>query len=304
MLASSSTFSRVESSSSSNSNSNVHKASSQLLLRGTRDGDLTATLLSSSSSSASRSHTTGGSTSRSSERAPLFTWADLTAIVSRGNLQLLARHPDDVRDYFAWMDSIKSTYGSVTAFLLSERFTATKLLEKASSSSSGSAPLRAEGGQQRCFQSSFQPGRECQILVNDWPYSVPAQVTHQVVWSYLPILHRDLVASQHVDEPIATAAWSIIAKRGLCGTLTRTGLTIPTVKDHAAHLPDLLSPLAATPDAEAELQKTLEKACVQLVRFIELHWDLAANEVAFFANPPSLQSVPSLAHFHVLVKAV
>ncbi|EST07678.1 Protein of unknown function DUF3605 [Kalmanozyma brasiliensis GHG001] len=279
MLASSSTISRLDA---------PHTKHTALLLRGTRDGDLAATLSSTSSSSA---------TPRA-ERKALFTWSDLLDIVSSGNLQSLSRHPDDLAEYFAWMDSVKSSYGSVTSFLLRERFTATKLLEVASSSKASHGSIASSEDEVR-FRSAFKVGIECQILTNDWPYSVPSTVSHQVVWSYRPILHSSLVA----DSPLASQAWSIIAKRGLCGTLTSTGLTIPSLDQHAAHLPELK--LATLSQIETEqLERALRTACRDLTEFIAHHWDLRRNEVAFFANPPSLQSVPSLAHFHVLVRPI
>lgn len=275
MLASSSTLSRFEP---------CHHDAAQLLLRGTRDGDLAAALQSSPSTS-------------NAERTPLFSWSDLLRIVSSGNLQHLSRHPDALREYFAWMDSIKSTYGSVTSFLLSERFTATKLLEK--SSTTNKSQVSADG---RCFRSNFVPGVDCQILLNDWPYSIPHDAQHYVVWSCCPILHRDLVFEQNVDEETAKLSWSIVSKRGLCGTLTpTTGLRVPTIKDHSTHLPDLLPTI---PGKQERLQQTLKTACLNLVTFIQSHWNTSIYEVAFFANPPSLQSVPSLAHFHVLVKNI
>ncbi|TKY87118.1 hypothetical protein EX895_003795 [Sporisorium graminicola] len=278
MLASSHTISRVETTPSHSTAS-----TSQLLLRGTRDGDLVAALSSSSSSSSPTA----------SERAPLFTWGELSEIVSSGQLHKLARHPDDLKEYFAWMTSVKESYGSVTNFLLSERFTATRLLEKASSSSSFAQPQDTEV---RCFRSDFVPGLDCQILVNDWPYSVPRDVTHYVVWSHLPILHPDLVA--HARPQTAQRAWSIIAKRGLCATLS------PTASPRAAFPP--LDNLTSTSDLveqeQVDLHNTLRSACAPLIEFIACHWNTARSEVAFFANPPSLQSVPSLAHFHVLVK--
>lgn len=259
----------------------------QLLLRGTRDGELAATLSPSP-------HPPSRPSTRRPERVPLFTWAALVDIISSGNLQKLSRHPDDLREYFAWMDSIKTVYGSVSSFLIAERFTATCLLEKPP------ARVHAEQAQApKCFQSSFTPGNECQVLVNDWPYSVPSGVTHYVVWSYLPILHPDLMQlHSDVDEDVRASAWSVIAKRGLCGTLSpHTGLRVPSIADHRAHLPDLVSSLP-----ENEVHKTLTTACTHLVGFIQHHWDMHTHEAAFFANPPSLQSVPALAHFHVLVK--
>lgn len=279
MLAPSATF-------STSLRSSAKPPHSQLLLRGTRDGDLAATL----SSSASTSYT--AATSSALVRTPLFTWADLLRIIGSGNLQQLSRHPEDLREYFAWTDSVKSSYGSVQNFLLSERFTASYLLDR---------PSRSGEGGSRCFRSHFVEGRECQVLVNDWPYSVPSEVTHHVVWSYLPILHPDLVCSEE-EEKVRESAWGIIAKRGLCGTLThKAGLTLPTLAEHKTHLPHLI---ASIEDAglEGKVQNAMQKACQDLVRFIKGRWDMQRYEAAFFANPPSLQSVPSLAHFHVLIR--
>lgn len=290
MMASATTCARVE---PVTHNAPSH-STSQLLLRGTRDGDLAATLLSSQSQSSS-SLSTASSPKSKCDRTPLFTWLDLVRIVSTGNLERLSRHPDDLREYFAWMDSVKSSYGSVTAFLLRERFTATELLKKAACAS------HVEQCKEPCFRSYLRPGVDCQILVNDWPYSVPRHVTHHVVWSHVPILHRKLVIEQQCNQDVAALAWSIISKRGLCGTITGSLLTVPTVKDHASHLPDLVT---ISSDLQDALQQTLHRASHHLVQFIHLHWDTRRCDIAFFANPPSLQSVPSLAHFHVLVKSV
>ncbi|SPO23221.1 uncharacterized protein UTRI_01899 [Ustilago trichophora] len=282
--------------------------SSQLTLRGTRDGDLAATLLSHNPSSSNTTLTTSHPSGTKPERTPLFTWAQLQTIISSGNLQLLSRHPQDLREYFAWMDSVKLSYGSVTNFLLCERFTASKLLEKAKASScctSKSASDCTKEGKDRCFRSYFKQGVDCQILVNDWPYSVPEGVVHHVVWSYLPILHRDLVSKPN-DSDVESIAWNVVAKRGLCGTISPdTGLKIPSLQDHISHLSDLkLSLTGKDQHLQNKVEETLREACQELVRFIRDHWDMERCEAAFFANPPSLQSVPSLAHFHVLIKHI
>lgn len=273
----------------------LHATSSRhapLLLRGTLDGELAASFSSQSSSTPSTSTTAFNDTSANSIRTPLFTWSNLLNIVSSGNLQQLARHPDDLREYFAWMQDIRSTYGSTASFLLAERFTATYLLQRPSS------PTSKVGKEVRCFRSHFEPGLECQILLNDWPYSVPQGVKHYVVWSYLPILHSDLVSS--AQEEIRDKAWDIVAKRGLCGTLTRkTGLQVPTMEDHKRNMPELSF---ESKQQEQQVATALQEACGELVSFIGRHWNTKEVELAFFANPSSLQSVPALAHFHVLVK--
>ncbi|PWZ00533.1 hypothetical protein BCV70DRAFT_159925 [Testicularia cyperi] len=234
-------------------------------------------------------------------RPALFTWSQLLDIVSTGNLQKLSRHPEDLREYFAWIDQIKLRYGSVHSYLLAEKLTAPKLIRKGKGTVHP-APLSKGFSEATCFQSHFVPGEDCQILVNDWPYSIPKDVTHHVVWSHLPILHRDLVDDAQFDSVTTDLAWAVIAKRGLCGTLSPLhGLQIPSIHQHLVHLPTLL------PENTDEAQKdriglAVKSACSHLVDFINTHWDLERHEACFFANPPSLQSVPSLAHFHVLIR--
>ncbi|KAJ1040384.1 hypothetical protein NDA11_004744 [Ustilago hordei] len=131
MLASSSTFASTTFHSSFTSSSSPH---APLLLRGTREGELAATLSSDPylphSSSTAASSSPG--LSSKAERNPLFTWPDVLRIVSTGILQHLARHPDELREYFAWMDDIRNTYGSTDSFLLAERFTARYLFSRPS----------------------------------------------------------------------------------------------------------------------------------------------------------------------------
>ncbi|SPC66985.1 uncharacterized protein UHOD_02557 [Ustilago sp. UG-2017b] len=252
MLASSSTFASTTLHSSFTSSSCPH---APLLLRGTCEGELAATLSShpylphSSSTAASSSP----GLSSKAERNPLFTWPDVLCIVSTGILQHLARHPDDLREYFAWMDDIRNTYGSTDSFLLAERFTARYLLSRPSQQ------------QAKAKRNHFEPWLECQILLNGWPYSVPKGVTHWVVWSYLPILLPDLVEAE--ESAVKEKIWRIVAKRGLCGTLDTTkGLKVPTVEDHKRNMPDLS---LKGKEEEEEVGKVLRGACGELVKFIE-----------------------------------
>lgn len=124
------------------------------------------------------------------------------------------------------------------------------------------------------------------------------------MWSYLPILHSDLVGKEGVEVEVKAAAWGIVAKRGLCGILTKKGgLKVPSVQDHAKHLPELWTAIEER-SLEKRVQRVMQAACQDIVTFISQHWDMDRYEAAFFANPPSLQSVPSLAHFHVLVRPI
>lgn len=194
------------------------------------------------------------------------------------------------------MENIRQQYGAVHSYIISEKLSAVKLIG-ARNESLTSLP-RAP----RHFEASFVPGDDCQILVNDWPYSVPHNVIHHVIWSYLPILHPDLVSPLlFPDADIRDQAWSIISRRGLCGALATNGdLRMPSLADHLVHLPSI----NIDPTSHSKVEAAIRSACSHLVIFIRQHWDLKTHEAVFFANPPSLQSVPSLAHFHALVKPI
>lgn len=43
-------------------------------------------------------------------------------------------------------------------------------------------------------------------------------------------------------------------------------------------------------------------ASAELGRFVRRHWDVDRYECIWFANPPHLQSIKGVSHFHVLVR--
>ncbi|KAL9074727.1 MAG: hypothetical protein Q9161_002096 [Pseudevernia consocians] len=104
-------------------------------------------------------------------------WEDLKEIIAAYNLAILKRKPSDLRRYIKWTNQTKATYGSITAFILSER-----LRWKTLPTSSGGSPS---------FQCNntipFTDPSDYKILLNDWPYGFTPDVTHIVVWSKVRI---------------------------------------------------------------------------------------------------------------------
>lgn len=104
-------------------------------------------------------------------------WEDLKEIIAANNLAILKRKPSDLRRYIEWTNQTKATYGSITAFILSER-----LHWKTLSTSSG------ESTSFECNNTiPFTDSTDYKILLNDWPYGFTPDVTHIIVWSKVRI---------------------------------------------------------------------------------------------------------------------
>ena len=98
--------------------------------------------------------------------------------VAANDLAILKRKPSDLQRYIKWTNQTKAAYGSITAFILSERLHWKTL----STLSSGEIPS---------FQCAnpipFTDPSDYKVLLNDWPYGFTPDVTHIVVWSKVRI---------------------------------------------------------------------------------------------------------------------
>lgn len=107
-------------------------------------------------------------------------WDDLKDIIATNNLAILKRKPSHLRRYIKWTNQTKNTYGSITAFILSER-----LYWKA---------LPLVNGESPSFQCNntvpFTDPNDYKILLNDWPYGFTSDVTHIVIWSKVRIAEQ------------------------------------------------------------------------------------------------------------------
>ena len=99
------------------------------------------------------------------------------SLVAANNLAILKRKPSDLRRYIKWTNQTKATYGSITAFVLSERLQ----WENLSTSNEDSPSFQCKNA------TPFTNPSDYQILLNDWPYGFTSDVTHIVVWSKVRI---------------------------------------------------------------------------------------------------------------------
>ena len=100
-----------------------------------------------------------------------------TSVAAANNLAILKRKPSDLLRYINWTNQAKATYGSITAFILSERLQWDNL-----STSNEESPIF-----QCKSKTPLNDPNDYKILLNDWPYGFTSDVTHIVVWSKVRI---------------------------------------------------------------------------------------------------------------------
>lgn len=109
------------------------------------------------------------------EHGKVFSWAEVRDIVETNNLQLIRRKPSQRLVYKAWCKDIIAAYGSITAYMCTERLRWTPQ----PNSSADTGPMFNYQDPTPFTQSS-----DFKILRNDWPYgSFEPGITHLIVWS-------------------------------------------------------------------------------------------------------------------------
>ncbi|KAK4702152.1 hypothetical protein P7C70_g4076, partial [Phenoliferia sp. Uapishka_3] len=108
------------------------------------------------------------------------------------------------------------------------------------------------------------------IRRNDWRYGVPAEVEHWVVWTPLPILTPERCEG-------TTTPWPKVDDLGVTGFTGGDGSLVGFGSGENG------------PGSEIEA-------------FVKERWPEDKWETAWFVNPPRLQSVKGLAHFHVMTR--
>ncbi|KAF2822433.1 hypothetical protein CC86DRAFT_329987 [Ophiobolus disseminans] len=96
------------------------------------------------------------------ETYTLLTWDEVREFVRIDRVDKFHRKPSELRRYRQFTHHLVKEYGSIMAFMLSERL-------KWNS-------LEAKG-------SPFQHDCDIKILFNDWPYGIDPDIVHLVVWT-------------------------------------------------------------------------------------------------------------------------
>ncbi|EIN12656.1 hypothetical protein PUNSTDRAFT_97471 [Punctularia strigosozonata HHB-11173 SS5] len=262
-----------------------------------------------------------------------FTWRQLKAFVNSGDLGLLKRDKQLQQRYDQWSVGIKQEYGSMVNYLLQKRLrwgepdtqaAIRSVLDDDPDAYRGGRPdvaaapvtplvtqdvvtLPAEENLPEpplAFQHEYftadTPSELLSVIQNDWPYSVPPEVEHTLIWTKLPIVHDALVPA------------SIRARIHQDGLWGFTGTPPDDPPPSPSHVTDALPALAewgVTPDklvrsprGTDEEEALVRRAGREVQEFVKRRWDERVWETAWFVNPQRLQSIPGLAHIHVFAR--
>ncbi|KAF8073891.1 hypothetical protein FPV67DRAFT_773028 [Lyophyllum atratum] len=245
-----------------------------------------------------------------------FSWTQLKTFVNSGDLGLLKRDQKLQERYLLWAEGIKAEYGSIVNYLTNYRLQWGKRDNLSLLPSALDVDEEAPEAQlSLCipvdkkvakvlpplpdnapkYFTRDTPPEFLSIIQNDWPYSVPPEVEHTLIWTRIPIYHNDLVA-----EFIAAR----IAQDGLCG-FTGNSSPPPSPSTLPSCLPALsdwgitMDKLIRSEKGTEEEDTLVRRAGHEVHEFVRQRWDEEKWETAWFVNPQRLQSVPGLAHIHV-----
>ncbi|EIW74721.1 hypothetical protein CONPUDRAFT_113308 [Coniophora puteana RWD-64-598 SS2] len=239
-----------------------------------------------------------------------FTWEQLKRIISYGDLGLLKRDNKLQERYMIWSDVVRRQHdGDMKKYLTDVRLnwghpdTICKLPSSLPREWPASHPNGSVNGTTSSpnaftrdlpFDSPY-----LSIIINDWPYSVPPEVEHALIWTRLPFLEQRIEDDDGLwgltgtDAPRAADGGRLqLSDLDDClEILKEWGVKREAVKDWSR-------PSSRTP----EEQEMLDQAAEEVGGFVKRLWPADGWETAWFVNPPRLQSVPGLAHAHVFAR--
>ncbi|KAF9525517.1 hypothetical protein CPB83DRAFT_545845 [Crepidotus variabilis] len=239
---------------------------------------------------------------------PKFTWEQLKTFVNSGDLGLLKRDKQLQKRYNEWSVGIVKEYGSMVNYLLQYRLQwgkadalsllPSELVDERFLSSPGNSHLGASLTDPPPYFSWETPIKGLSIIQNDWPYSVPADVEHTLIWTKAPIYHPDLVHESIIVRIEQDGLWGFTGLHSPPPSPSTLPSCLPSLTDWGITIEKLIRSAPPTPE-EAVL---IEKAGREVHRYVKNRWLEDEWETAWFVNPPRLQSVPGLAHVHVFAR--
>ncbi|WVW78067.1 hypothetical protein I302_100018 [Kwoniella bestiolae CBS 10118] len=255
----------------------------------------------------------------------MFTWGELKDIIVSGKLECLMRNKQMQARYNTWIKGIKEKYGSTENYLRRGRLPFPQSAPEPTFDSNGSSSSIPYEYLTYDSEKGFDESKYA-VLTNDWPYNIPHGVRHFCVWSKVPVAHRSLVN----DDP---SLWTKIEEEGLGGFTGILPFAAPVKPSEDPSCPPSI-PNGTSANFQRPLgwgatelsdfnedswlavdlkfggdefrrgagKQYVSKGGQEVQKMVEALWDVRGFECLWFVNPPRLQSVPGLSHFHVLVR--
>ncbi|TFK33006.1 hypothetical protein BDQ12DRAFT_615970 [Crucibulum laeve] len=246
-----------------------------------------------------------------------FTWEQLKTFVNSGDLGLLKRDRSLQKRYNQWAVGVKEKYGSLVNYLLNHRLQWGQPDTLSALKSALDDPLEIDTGRAppvvdpsipkqlpplpedapKYF--TFETPREyLSIIQNDWPYSVPPEVEHTLIWTRVPIFHSELVHESVKDRINQDGLWGFTGNVSPPPSPSHLPECLPALSDWGITIDKLIRSEKGTNEEE----ELVRRAGEEVHRFVQSRWAESEWETAWFVNPPRLQSVPGLAHIHVFAR--
>lgn len=254
----------------------------------------------------------------------LMSWEHIQQVVAQDDLDYLIRHPDCENRYIAWGKGIREHYGGLENYICQVRLGWEKSDGLLSTDRINGVPVE-KGDGLLCNSSdgadvdprSFFSDEVAidtnlvKMIPNDWPYAMPAECGHSVIWCKVPILDKVLFAGKDTPFPAGPVreavykAVEIDGIRGLSGNERRIASVGHKTKGLLAESAEVKSWMRETMgggmSADGNLALVAERAQAWAGRFIDKYvkaqWPEQDWETAYFCNPPHLRTVPGLSHF-------
>ncbi|KAH9948866.1 hypothetical protein B0H21DRAFT_689339 [Amylocystis lapponica] len=244
-----------------------------------------------------------------------FTWQQLKTFVNAGDLGLLKRDKKLQIRYETWGAGVRAEYGSMVNYLLTHRLQwgkpdALSLLRSVLDGPAASviSNISTDGPRRPgelppipdnapSYFTADTPPELISIIMNDWPYSVPPEIEHTLIWTRLPIMPPDLPPSVS-KRLLQDGLWGFTGSLEPPPSPSALPACLPALAEWGTTLESLVCSPRGTEEEEALVRDTGK----EVATFVKRRWVEREWETAWFVNPPRLQSVPGLAHAHVFAR--
>ncbi|KAK1226159.1 hypothetical protein PQX77_010870 [Marasmius sp. AFHP31] len=220
-----------------------------------------------------------------------FTWNQLKTFVNSGDLGLLKRDKKLQQRYNAWSAGIREQYGSLVNYLLKHRLQWGKpdtlsilpsSLREEEVIIDPATPSKSSVSGPPPYFTRDVPSEYISIIQNDWPYSVPVEIEHTLIWTKVPIYHSDIVPPSIAPRINQDGIWGFTGNSSPPPSPSGLPSCLPALSEWGITEDKMIVSQKGTQEEE----ELVRKAGVEVNEFIRKRWNEDEWETAWFVNPP------------------
>ncbi|KAJ2933408.1 hypothetical protein H1R20_g3705, partial [Candolleomyces eurysporus] len=219
-----------------------------------------------------------------------FTWKQLRTFVNSGDLGLLKRDRTLQKRYDDWAVGIREQYGSLVDYLLNHRLqwgqrdTLSLLPSSLEDDPRFYASTTTDASSKPAPQyfTADTPPEYLSIIQNDWPYSVPPEVEHTLIWTKVAIFHPALVDGKVKARIDQDGLWGFTGSASPPPSPSTLPECLPALAEWGITLESMITSQKGTKEEE----RLVKRAGEEVDGFVRKRWDEKVWETAWFVNPP------------------